>query len=78
MALTALGGGQTYAQYIAGLAPLIWLRFNEISGTTVLNWGTGGSTFDGVWTPGSGAQGQHVRRIEKGVLTLTHWVKEAK
>ena len=23
-------------------------------------------------------QGQHVRRIEKGVLTLTHWVKEAK
>jgi hypothetical protein len=49
--------GSTYGGLAASLGS-VWLRFNEITGTAVINYGTGGATFDGVWTPGSGAQGQ--------------------
>lgn len=49
-------GGQSYADYIASLAPLLWLRLRETSGTSVANSGSLGGS--GTWTAGSGALGQ--------------------
>lgn len=47
----------TYAAYVASLAPLLWRKFNEASGTTVINYGSLGSG-NATWTPGVGAVGQ--------------------
>lgn len=55
--LLELGGGLTYDQYIASLAPLLWYKFNETGGTAVINYGSL-SSGNGVWTPGVGALGQ--------------------
>lgn len=46
----------TYANYIASLAPLLWLRLRETSGTTVTN--SGSVALNGTWTAGAGALGQ--------------------
>lgn len=51
------GAGVTYAAYVASLAPAVWYKFNETSGTTVINYGSLGSG-NGTWTPGVGAVGQ--------------------
>lgn len=56
--IAAIDDGPTYAAYIASLSPLLWLKYNETSGTTVENYGSLGDTADGVWTPGAGALGQ--------------------
>lgn len=50
--------GLSYAAYIASLAPVLWYKFDETSGTTVTNYGSFGSNQNGVWTVGSGALGQ--------------------
>lgn len=47
-----------YAGYIQRLNPALWYRFNELSGTSVRNWGLLGSAYNGVWTPGAGAIAQ--------------------
>jgi len=56
------GGGQTplqrYEAAITALNPVLWYKFNETSGTTVINYGSLGATGNGVWTPGVGALGQ--------------------
>lgn len=44
--------------YLSSLSPLLTLRYNEISGTTVKNYGSLGAAQDGAWTAGAGAQGQ--------------------
>lgn len=49
---------RTYKQYVASLRPYLWYQFNETSGTSVTNYGTGGSGFNGTFTPGLGAVGQ--------------------
>lgn len=45
-----------YAEYIASLAPVLWLRFREVSGTNVAN--SGSMAAVGTFTPGVGAVGQ--------------------
>lgn len=60
--ITMLGGtgltpAQQFAAYDAALGWNLSYRFNEVSGTTVVNYGSLGSG-DGTWTPGAGAQGQ--------------------
>jgi hypothetical protein len=54
---------RNYASYVRSLAPTLWLRFNELSGTIALNSGSLGSTqwvtnggfdADSGWTKGSG------------------------
>lgn len=52
------GGGLSYASYIASLAPVLWLRLRETSGTNAANSGSLGAAADGTWTPGAGAVGQ--------------------
>jgi Concanavalin A-like lectin/glucanases superfamily len=47
----------SYATYIASLAPIEWLRFNEPSGTTVVNYGSL-TNANATFTPGSGAVAQ--------------------
>lgn len=56
----SLAGGAsiTYDAYVASLAPLLWYKFNEPSGTTVTNYGSLGSAVNGTFTPGSGAVAQ--------------------
>lgn len=49
---------QTYAEYVASLAPVLWLRLRETSGTAVDNAGSGGAALDATWTAGAGALGQ--------------------
>jgi hypothetical protein len=56
--IAAIDDGTTYADYIASLAPLLWLKHTETSGTTVENYGSLGDAADGTWTPGAGALGQ--------------------
>lgn len=50
--------GVTLDQLISASAPLLDLKHNETSGTTVRNTGTLAATADGVWTAGAGALGQ--------------------
>lgn len=47
---------EQYFDYVTGLAPLLWLRLRETSGTTVAN--SGSVAASGTWTPGVGAVGQ--------------------
>lgn len=50
-ALGAPGGAAlTYADYVASLAPLLWLRLRETSGTTAANSGSLGAAQNGVNT----------------------------
>lgn len=49
-------GGLSYANYMASLNPLIWLRLRETSGTAPVN--SGSLSVTNVWTPGAGALGQ--------------------
>jgi len=49
---------RTFKQYVSSLRPYLWYQFNELSGTTVVNYGSGGSGFNGTFTPGLGAVGQ--------------------
>lgn len=52
-----LTAAQRYIKYINSLAPLLWRRYNETSGTTGVNYGSLGGTT--TWTPGvGGALGQ--------------------
>lgn len=52
-----LGKKLIYNDYIKNqINPLFWLKLNETSGTSVINYGSIGGT--GVWTPGVGALGQ--------------------
>lgn len=48
----------SYANLIASLTPLVWLKFNETSGTTIVNYGSLGAACNAVWTAGVGALGQ--------------------
>lgn len=51
------GATVSYAAYIASLAPVLWYKFNETSGTTVINYGSAPSS-NAAWTAGAGALGQ--------------------
>lgn len=55
--LLPLGAGLDYALIAASLNPLLWYKFNEPSGTTVINYGSLGSG-NGTFTPGVGAVAQ--------------------
>lgn len=55
--LLTLGAGIDYALFAASLNPLLWYKFNEPSGTTVINYGSLGSG-NGTFTPGVGAVAQ--------------------
>lgn len=56
------GGGKpivdTYTPAVVALAPVLWYKFNETSGTAVTNYGSLGAPGNGVWTAGVGALGQ--------------------
>lgn len=45
----------TYNQFVSSLKPYLWYKFNETSGTSVINYGTSGSGFNGTFTPGLGS-----------------------
>ena len=49
---------RTYDQYIKSLNPYLWFKFNESSGTTVINYGSGGTGLNGTFTTGSGSVAQ--------------------
>lgn len=51
------GGGLSYAQKVASYSPLVWWKMNETSGTTIVNSGTGGATYNGTLSLGGGALG---------------------
>lgn len=51
-------GDVHYINLMAKLNLPVWLRFNELTGTVVKNYGTLGSAEDGTWSPGVGALGQ--------------------
>lgn len=53
-------GGRTlsYTELITSLAPLVWLKFNETSGTTIVNYGSIGAACNAAWTADVGALGQ--------------------
>lgn len=48
-ALLAIGS-DVWASYITSLAPLLWLRLRETTGSTAVNSGSGGSSIDGTAT----------------------------
>lgn len=57
--LTVLSGSITLTQFVTNtLAPVLWYRLRETSGTTAANSGSAGSSVDGTWTAGAGAVGQ--------------------
>lgn len=49
----------TYSQFVTNtLAPVLWYRLRETSGTAAANSGSAGAAVNGVWTAGAGAIGQ--------------------
>lgn len=47
-----------FTDYINSLSPVFWYRFNEISGTNLVNYGSVGSAVNGTLTIGAGALNQ--------------------
>lgn len=54
--LLPLGAGLDYALIAASLNPLLWYKFNEPSGTTVINYGSLGSGQNGTYSNATLAQ----------------------
>lgn len=54
--------GSAYEPLVTSLAPVLRYRFNETSGTTVINYGSLGAAQNGTWTPGAGLIGQGGQR----------------
>lgn len=53
--MPAYSSGNPADDYIASLAPELFYKFNETSGTAIANYGTLGGA--GTWTPGAGSLG---------------------
>lgn len=54
-----LSAAQVYTNFVTNiLAPVLWYRLRETSGTTAANSGSAGAAANGVWTAGAGAVGQ--------------------
>lgn len=48
--LVVLSGARTYNTYVASLAPALWYRMNELTGSVALNSGSLGAAYNGAYT----------------------------